>query len=137
MGSTTINVPGVGAIPFSGLVGRVFTPGAVAGTYTEGNLIPLAGSASFNGEFSLSTLPDTGGFAISWGETTAAGNQIKVATYDSTGASDGVTLVYGTTGTHVATAGLIGDRIVGVYQAPGAGADIVSEILDTRTQASS
>ncbi len=133
MSSITINIPGLGAIPFSGLVGRVFTPGAAAGTYTEGNVIPLAASASFTGEFSLSTLPDTGGFAISWGEAVGGTNQIKVATYDSTGVSDGTTLVYGTSGTHVATAGLIGDRIVGVYQAPGAGADIVSQILDTRT----
>ncbi len=127
---------GLGGVPT--IKGQVFAGGA--GIFVAGPIVPFAANlpADFNGEFSLSTLPDTGGFALSWTQTTANGQDVLVKHFNSAGGSDGVvTLANTTTAANQnapVLAGLAGDRIVAVYQdTSGADQNMRAQILDTRS----
>src|SRR5262245_31759169 len=111
----------------------VFTPGAVAGTYTAGQAIKLDFlPQDFSGDFSLGTLVDSGGFSLSY----TIGSDVIVHAFDSTGASlaDPTPLPVPGDQTAPALASLIGDRIVAVYQSSDSAGnlEIGAAIFDTR-----
>ena len=132
----------------SSIVGRVFTAGRTHLQRWPGPAPPGNLPADFNGQFSLSSLVDTGGFSVSWTQTNAAsGQDILLSHFNSGGlALDATPIIVNTTPAGDPTAGdqntpsaagLLGDRVVTVYQtnptgAPGA-QDISAGIVDTRT----
>lgn len=142
VGQVTLNLPlPIGSVTVPAIRAVVFSPGAAAGTYTAGAPITLEfPPAGFTGEFSLGTLIDSGGFSLSYTVATPSGSDIFIKTFDSGGATDGVVSQLNTTTVGnqnaVAIAGLIGDRIVAVYQddptAASGDQDIRAAILDTR-----
>lgn len=125
-----------GATP--AIVGQIFAGGA--GAFVAGPVFSLAANlpADFNGEFALATLPDGGGFALSWTQTTATGQDVLVKHFNTAGGSDGIVTVANTTTAGnqnaPAIAGLSGDRIITVFQdTSGLDQNIRAQILDTRT----
>jgi Ca2+-binding RTX toxin-like protein len=139
VGQETLNLPPpTGPITVPEIRAVVFAPGATPGTYTAAQPIRLDFlPEGFAGDFSLGTLVDSGGFSLSYTATnpnTNAGD-VFVHAFDSAGASLGAAtaLTLPANQTSSALAGLVGDRIVAVYQDTQTGnADIGAAILDTR-----
>jgi RTX calcium-binding nonapeptide repeat (4 copies) len=90
--------------------------------------------AAFADDFSLGTLVDSGGFSLSY----TVGSDVFVHAFDSNGASLGAATSLPLPADQTASqlAGLIGDRIVTVYQDnQAANPDVGAAIFDTRTLA--
>ncbi|HET7881773.1 MAG TPA: hypothetical protein VFL55_12870, partial [Acetobacteraceae bacterium] len=123
------------------IMGRVFS--GAAGVYTASPITTLQGGlpGTFNGEFSLGTLVDSGGFSLSWTQGNAGGGQdIMVKNFTSGGLGDNqVSTIASTAGDQNAPSvgALLGDRIIAVYQNDTSTAagdqDIRATIFDTRT----
>lgn len=133
------------------LAARVFTPGAAAGTFTAGPIVildTLDGSSNAIADFQLTAHTDDGGFSVSW---TAQDSPDGIAPATSAIFSRSFTaggvpidalgaFVYHApqNATNVATAGLVGDRVVAIYQDDatiGDPSNIKGVILDTRVDA--
>lgn len=126
------------------IIGKVFTPGAAASTWTASTLIGMAAVADGVTDFALSALPDNGGFALNWTQLDGTIASVFTQHFNAGGAPQEVNGLLnpepvvihadlGTTPTAIAATGLVGDRIVTVYQTnTGATSDIGSMILDTR-----
>src|SRR5262245_34266964 len=123
----TLTIPGQGTFPVREVKAVVFAPGAVAGSYTASppttlELLP----ATVAGDFSLGTLVDSGGFSLSY----TVGSDAFVHAFDSNGIALGdATSIQLDNPTSPVLAGLVGDRIVTVYQD---NQDIGAAIFDTR-----
>jgi hypothetical protein len=123
----TVTIPGQGTFPVREIKAVVFAPGAAAGSYTASppttlELLP----ATFTGDFSLGTLVDSGGFSLSY----TLDSDVSVRAFDSNGIALGAsTSIPLTDPASPVLAGLVGDRIVTVYQD---NQDIGAAIFDTR-----
>ncbi len=124
---------------------EIFTGGG-ASTFTASaatlvNTTALPVGEAFTGEFAIGALLDTNGFALTVGAQTAQAT--RICSFNPTmpaAARDGTVTLLNTTvagdQNAPALAGLIGDRIIAVYQddptASGGDQDIRAVILDTR-----
>ena len=105
------------------IAGRAFTAGP-APTYNAGPVLRLQSlPADLNGQSSLSSLVDTGGFSVSWTQTNAtSGQDILLSHFNAGGlALDATPIIVNTTPAGDPTAGnqntpsaagLLGDRVV-------------------------
>ncbi len=120
------------------VVARVFSPGAAAGAFTASAVVLLDDVANSVQDFSLSALPDGGGFTASWTAIDGGSEALFTRSFSAGGIpNELVSTIVHVPGdaTGVAAAGLLGDRIVAVYQDnsnPGDPGNIGSVILDTR-----
>jgi RTX calcium-binding nonapeptide repeat (4 copies) len=135
VGDDLLTIPGQDPIPVREVKAVVFTPGAALGTYTAAQPTVLDFlPAAFADDFSLGTLVDSGGFSLSY----TVGSDVFVHAFDSNGASLGAATSLPLPADQTASqlAGLIGDRIVTVYQDnQAANPDVGAAIFDTRTLA--
>ncbi|MFZ4603000.1 MAG: beta strand repeat-containing protein [Caulobacterales bacterium] len=132
------------------LFARVYSPGAAAGTWTSPALLPPAldvlsalGGQTSNAiaDFALAAHPDDGGFSVSWQATGSVDGVAPPTTiiysksFDANGApNEAQASAFASPASGVATTGLVGDRVVAVYQdvtAPG-NVNLTAKILDTR-----
>ena len=131
------------------IAGRVFTPGAIAGSFTSSPLLLLDALEGANSitDFTLAPLWESGGFTLGW---TAPHDPDGVGALAATEAlfmrsytAGGLALeVLGPAIFHqvrdasnMSMAGIVGDRIVAVYQdnaTTGDPSNISAQILDTR-----
>ena len=120
------------------LQGRVYTPGAAAGTFVPGAVTTLADIDNAVTDFSIAALPDTGGFALSWNAADGGTQAVFTRSFNAGGAPrEAAPSVWHAPAdaTGVVGAGLLGDRFVVAYNdnsQPG-NPNIGSLILDTRT----
>ena len=124
------------------LVFRLFVPGAAAGTYTVSPIQTINVGEAVT-DFTIAALPEGGGFTFGWHEAFDGSQALHARAFDNGGAptDGGVLSIYnlpsGADATNVAATGLMGDRIVTVYQDnSNDAADIGVRIFDTRLDAS-
>ncbi|MBU6371667.1 MAG: cadherin-like domain-containing protein [Alphaproteobacteria bacterium] len=127
------------------LAGRVFTPGAVAGTFSASGVQVfdnLDGASNTISDFSMSAHTDNGGFSLSWNAADSlngapATSAIFSRSYTAGGIADDIAASVfhaPADAVNVVTASLVGDRVVAVYQDNQIAGDIniAAQIFDTR-----
>ncbi|MEQ1491069.1 MAG: hypothetical protein ABL932_11020, partial [Terricaulis sp.] len=122
------------------LAGRVFTLGAAPGTWTASAVVVfdnLDGTSNSITDFSMASL-ETGGFTMSWNAADAGTQALFTRSFSAGGIANEIapSIFHAPNdATNVATTGLIGDRVIAVYQdnsTPGDPSNIGAQILDTR-----
>jgi RTX calcium-binding nonapeptide repeat (4 copies) len=120
---------------------EVLAPGAAVGSFTVGPIQTVATDFPDDGaglDFGMAALPDGGGFALSWNGLDAGHSAIFTSSFTAGGVAIDAKVFHGAAdATGVATTGLIGDRLVAVYEddsTPGDPSNISAQIFDTRTQ---
>ncbi|MEQ1812700.1 MAG: hypothetical protein ABL889_22425, partial [Terricaulis sp.] len=122
------------------LAGRVFTLSAAPGTWTASAVVVfdnLDGTSNSITDFSMASL-ETGGFTVSWNAADAGTQALFTRSFSAGGVANEIapSIFHAPNdATNVATTGLIGDRVVAVYQdnsTPGDSSNINAQILDTR-----
>jgi len=121
---------------------EVLAPGAAVGTFTPGPIQTVTTDFPDNVaglDFGMAALPDGGGFALTWNALDAGHTAIFTSSFTAGGVAIDAKVFHGAVdASGVATAGLVGDRIVAVYEDNGTSGDpgnISAQIYDTRTQA--
>src|SRR5262245_13145032 len=121
---------------------EVLAPGAAVGAFTVGPIQTVATDFPDNVaglDFGMAALPDGGGFALTWNGLDAGHSAIFTSSFTAGGlAIDAKVFHAAADASGVATTGLVGDRIVAVYEdnsTPGDPGNISAQIYDTRTQA--
>src|SRR5262245_59544296 len=119
---------------------EVLVPGATVGTFTVGPVQTVATDFPENNfDFVTAALPDGGGFALTWNGLDDGHTAIFTNSFTAGGIAIDAKVFHGAAdAAGVATAGLVGDRIIAVYEdnaTPGDPGNIYAQIYDTRTQA--